>query len=107
MCIAGLLHLRRRLLTTAGRPWADAGPQNGNGPWGTTDWLTLLLRIASGPLGTTGRLHRQLRCTTDWLNRLLRIDRGLLGTTGRLRRQLRLLNRLLRLGSGLLGTTGV
>ena len=90
MCIAGLLHLRRRLLTTAGRPWASAGPQNGNGPWGTTDWLTLLLRIGSGPLGTT-----------DWLNR------GLLGTTGRLRRQLRLLNQLLRLGSGLLGTTGV
>ena len=85
--------MRRRLLTTAGRPWADAGPQNGNGPWGTTDWLTLLLRIGSGPLGTTdwlnrgllgttGRLCRQLRCTTDWLNRLLRLGSGLLGTTG-------------------------
>ena len=31
-------------------------------PCGTTDWLNRLLRIDSGPLGTTVRLHRQLLC---------------------------------------------
>ncbi len=31
-------------------------------PCGTTDWLNRLLRIDSGPWGTTVRLHRQLLC---------------------------------------------